>query len=218
MVMFMITPQTTWAELIAIAKRVDTAVAARTATAQTTAALTPAPTPSPPPETRRCFNCNKIGHISRDCRSKRRKQRRKSDSDDKEDEAPPKNERKDSSHYPFALLLGRIGNSEVEFFIDSGAQGAAISRALANKLGVTFSEPQSHLLANGSLCWDLGQTKPVKICFGRTVLEVIFSVLENPHTDAVLGIDQISKLHGWWKGRRQPPKESLRPPLGRAFF
>ena len=88
-------------------------------------------------ERRRCFSCNKVGHLARNCSSSQKSTRR--DSDEKQTSF---------ANHAVMMMAGTFHGTGVEFVIDSGASDHMVRRAewLTKRKNI---RPRAILLGNG---------------------------------------------------------------------
>lgn len=89
-----------------------------------------------------------------------------------------------------------VNNVHVKAFVDTGAQMSIMSRACAEKCGLMrLVDPRFRGVAMGvGQAPILGRVHLTRVKIGNTFFDVSFCVMDTPHPDLILGLDQLRKF------------------------
>ena len=163
----------------------------------------PRPPPSGKPpgsETRKCYNCGKIGHIAPNCRSSRNvKKAYTAEFLDNGVEPEIINTLElvnsvSSKAGKLMKIVGKVNDVDVSFIIDTGATSSIIPKAVALECGIKTSPTQVQIrLANGEVINAYGMTETVAVEFDNKKTYIEFVVIEKNANTALLGQDWLLK-------------------------
>ena len=144
----------------------------------------------------KCYNCNKFGHIAKNCRTERkfRSVNLARISEEKNDS--------DEEHVNVIVLMagpnkllmseGRVNGNETErILFDTGSTASIMSMQYALKNNIKYiPHNMSVRLANNSISKVNGITEsPIEINVGGRIDKIKFLILKNKEFDILLGMD-----------------------------
>ena len=151
----------------------------------------PNPKPTNKPNQLRCFHCNKLGHISKNCFKKRSENLEKGD---RRAWKPKLIAVCRSNSNSLLLVRACVEGTPVFCAIDSGAQESVLSAKLVRKLGLKIEDTFKKIKSvNNQVNEALGEVLGLTLAIGDLRIAWNFIVLDLDDHDILLGLDWLQR-------------------------